>query len=73
MMTSSEGGYYDDKGQWQQTKFCIVSCGDRCNCQPPNGQYYSLAHDIRPPEEKQAATTPRYHANCPTCTCEDKP
>lgn len=41
------GGYYDDKGQWQRTKYCFMSCGDRCTCRPPNGKYYSEAHDER--------------------------
>jgi hypothetical protein len=46
MMTSrSDGGHYDDRGNWQRTKFCFVSCGDRCTCTPPLGQYYSAAHD----------------------------
>ncbi len=38
-------GHYDDKGQWQRTKFCFMSCGDRCTCGPPNGMYYSPIHD----------------------------
>lgn len=32
-------GYYDNNGHWQRTKFCFVSCGDRCDCGPPNGVY----------------------------------
>jgi hypothetical protein len=29
-------GYYDEKGQWQRTKFCLVYCGpERCTCGPP--------------------------------------
>jgi hypothetical protein len=40
----SADGYYDETGHWQRTKFCFVSCGDRCTCRPPMG-YYSEAHD----------------------------
>jgi hypothetical protein len=38
-------GYYDDNGHWRKTKHCFVSCGSRCNCSPPGGQYYSEQHD----------------------------
>lgn len=40
-------GYYDDNGCWQRTKFCFVSCGERCDCMAPGGLYYSAAHDKR--------------------------
>lgn len=46
-------GYYDDTGHWQRTKFCFVSCGDRCTCSAPMGQYYSEAHDKRINHDKQ--------------------
>lgn len=38
------GGYYNDKGLWVQTKFCLIPCL-ACNCQPPNGKYYDEAYD----------------------------
>jgi hypothetical protein len=48
------GGYYDDEGNWQRRKYCFRDCGERCTCKPPNGRYYSEAHDKRknpdPPE-----------------------
>ena len=28
-------GYFDNDGKWVQTKFCFVSCGEECDCQPP--------------------------------------
>lgn len=40
-------GYYDDKGEWQRTKFCFVYCQERCTCGPPMGAHYSEAHDKR--------------------------
>lgn len=33
------GGYYNETGMWIQTKYCFTSCGDACDCQPPNGVY----------------------------------
>lgn len=33
------GGHYDANGQWVQTKFCFFSCGDRCDCMPPDGVF----------------------------------
>lgn len=33
------GGYYDENGTWVQTKFCFISCGERCDCTPPGGVY----------------------------------
>ena len=44
LMTRRVNGYYDDNGIWKRTKFCFAPCHD-CTCAPPNGQYYSLAHD----------------------------
>lgn len=38
-MFSIEGGYYNDKGEWIQTKFCMIPCYERCNCQPPNDKW----------------------------------
>lgn len=32
-------GYYDENNVWQRTKYCIVDCGDKCTCKPPNGIY----------------------------------
>lgn len=40
-------GYYDDQGQWQRTKFCFRSCGERCTCMPLDGKMYSEQHDKR--------------------------
>lgn len=34
-----QDGYYDKNGRWQSTKFCFVSCGDRCTCRAPGGVY----------------------------------
>lgn len=43
--TWSLNGYYDERGHWQRTKFCFMSCGHRCDCGPPGGLWYSAAHD----------------------------
>lgn len=40
-------GYYDNAGQWKRTKFCFRSCGARCTCGPPLGEWYSAEHDQR--------------------------
>ena len=37
--------FESDDGYWVRTKFCFVSCEERCDCMPPNGQHYSAAHD----------------------------
>lgn len=37
LLPQSLDGYYDDKGNWQRTKFCFVDCGGRCTCKPPLG------------------------------------
>lgn len=48
MMLIGFNGYYDDTGHWQRTKFCFMYCGDgRCDCGPPNGEWYSPAQDKR--------------------------
>lgn len=52
-------GYYDENGNWQRTKFCFVSCGQRCDCLPPGGLHYSAAHDKRLKATKEA--TPPTH------------
>ncbi len=43
-------GFYDNSGRWQRTKFCFVSCGQRCDCGPPCGLSYSAEHDKRDPK-----------------------
>ena len=35
----TRAGYYDEEGHWIRTKYCFVSCGARCDCGPPFGQY----------------------------------
>lgn len=58
-MTLCEGfrnGYYDDKGDWQRTKFCFTDCGANCNCGPPLGQWYSAAHDKRTGADRGSAS-----------------
>lgn len=47
LMPHFPDGYYDDNGDWQRTKFCVVSCGAECTCMPPFGAFYSAAHDKR--------------------------
>jgi hypothetical protein len=44
-MFEFRNGYYNDSGYWTKTKHCFVSCGSRCDCGPPGGQYYSERHD----------------------------
>ena len=44
-MMRTNDGYYDDNGRWQRTKFCFVSCGDRCTCGPPMGLHYNPMFD----------------------------
>lgn len=44
-MSGGFDGYYNDHGIWIRTKFCLVSCGDRCTCMPPGNRYYSREHD----------------------------
>lgn len=41
------GGYYNDEGRWVQLKHCFMSCGNRCDCQPPMGQSYDPNYDKR--------------------------
>ena len=40
-------GYYDGNGRWQRCMICLLSCGDRCVCGPPDGVWYSAEHDKR--------------------------
>lgn len=47
----SYDGYYDDEGNWQQTKHCFISCGTYCTCQAPGGLTYSSEHDKRVEKE----------------------
>ncbi len=47
LMPRIPSGYYDDKGEWQRRKFCLVDCGERCTCKPPYDAWYSAAHDKR--------------------------
>lgn len=49
------GGHYDDHGNWKRTKHCARSCGKRCDCGPPNGEYYSAKYDQREPPGNLAA------------------
>lgn len=51
-MSSRHYGHYDERGIWQREKFCFVYCGDRCDCGPPFGTFYSEAHDLRTKEAK---------------------
>ena len=46
-LTSSHDGYYDENGYWKRTKFCFVSCGDRCTCLPPNGQWHIPINSLK--------------------------
>jgi hypothetical protein len=40
------GGYYGKDGRWVQLKHCFVACRpERCNCQPPSGEYYCEEYD----------------------------
>lgn len=47
-------GFYNDHGKWVRTKYCFLSCGDRCTCGPPMGLYYSAAHDKRVKKEEES-------------------
>lgn len=58
LFPSLGGGHYGIDGQWVQTKHCFVSCGDRCDCMPPLGQYYSAMHDLRLKQVAQPAAEP---------------
>ena len=33
-------GYYDENNVWLRKKFCLISCGDKCNCQPIDKSLY---------------------------------
>ena len=52
-------GYYDDEGNWQRTKYCFVSCGERCTCMPPGNLHYSVAHDKRVKQTSDKTTGKR--------------
>ena len=54
-------GFYDDEGNWQRTKFCVISCGDQCDCMPPNMKLYEESKDKRR----------EYLWNCPHCNYEN--
>lgn len=58
LIGSGHNGYYDEHGNWQRTKFCFMSCGDRCDCGPPGGLYYSAEYDqrLKPPADGEAAS-----------------
>lgn len=58
--TKFRSGYYDDEGRWQRTKYCFMYCGERCDCGPPFGQRYSVAHD------KRVSTKPDDASRTPT-------
>lgn len=45
LMPQAADGHYDERGNWQRTKFCFISCGAACTCGPPMGLWYSAAHD----------------------------
>lgn len=34
------GGYYDKNGNWVRLKYCFISCGEQCDCMPPNHQWH---------------------------------
>jgi len=42
------GGHYDENGTWVRTKFCFISCGDRCDCTPPGGVYQLPVPEAKP-------------------------
>jgi hypothetical protein len=48
-------GYYNEEGYWTRTKFCFVSCGERCTCRAP-GPHYNPVYDKR--LDKTAAEPP---------------
>lgn len=50
------GGYYDEQGEWQRSKFCFVDCGDRCICRPPGGLWYDAGRDKRITDQASSST-----------------
>lgn len=50
--TLGSDGYYDENGDWQRTKFCFVSCGDRCTCKPPGGIWH-INRSVEAVKEKE--------------------
>jgi len=50
----SLNGHYDEDGVWQRFKFCFVSCGDRCDCMPPNGIIFLEGKALEEHQERLA-------------------
>ena len=38
--THGRDGFYDERGSWRRSRFCFVSCQERCTCTPPNGEWH---------------------------------
>jgi hypothetical protein len=63
-------GYYDENGQWNRTKYCLVYCGASCDCGPPNGLNYSPEHDKH--RVPCYADTGIHGCDCPPGDCAQK-
>lgn len=42
-----KAGYYNKSGNWVRTKMCFISCGDLCDCGPPNGKWQLSPEEIK--------------------------
>lgn len=51
IMNMGLGGHYDENGTWTQTKFCLVYCGEGCDCQPPGGVYQLQKEELKEEDE----------------------